>query len=93
MLGNHGLSYHFEFTYCRAHPVTPTPTPEDLIIIYLPESENWRRTCSLMLEAGFVEVRSFNPYWQQRGRTFKDHDGYRTVLEHASWSSGEGALT
>jgi hypothetical protein len=56
MLGNHGLSYHFEFTYCRAHPVAPSPTPEDLIIIYLPELEDWRRTCSLMLETGFVEV-------------------------------------
>jgi len=39
-----------------------------------------------MLDAGFVEVAPFNPYWRQRGRSFADYDGYRVVLEHASWS-------
>jgi len=38
-----------------------------------------------MLEAGFVEVSSFNPYWQQRGRTFEDYDHYRIVLAQAQW--------
>ena len=89
MIGKPGLDYHFEFTYCRAHPVTPTPTPEDLVIFYLPEANEWQKACSLMLEAGFTEVVPFNPYWQQRGRTFQDHDGYRIVLERASWSNGE----
>ena len=83
MLGNPGQGHHFEFTRCRAHPVKPTPTPEDLIVFYLPEPSEWRKVCSLMLQAGFVEVPPFNPYWQQRGRTFVDHDGYRTVLERA----------
>jgi hypothetical protein len=35
MLGRPGLPYHFEFTFCRAHPVVPSPTPEDLIVFYL----------------------------------------------------------
>jgi hypothetical protein len=42
-----------------------------------------------MLEAGFLEVPSFNPYWAERGRTFQDCDGYRVVLERAEWSSGD----
>jgi hypothetical protein len=87
MLGYPGLSYHFEFTYCRTHPVTPAPTPEDLIVLYLPELHDWQMSCGLMLEAGFVETKPFNPYWQQRGRTFEDHDRYRVVLELASWSN------
>jgi len=91
MLGNPGLGYHFEFTHCRAHPVTPTPTPEDLLVVYLPELGEWHKACSLMLGAGFVEARPFNPYWQQRGRTFQDHDGYRIVLEQASWSPADGS--
>jgi hypothetical protein len=45
--------------------------------------------CALMLEAGFIEVRPFNPYWQRRGRTFQDHDGYRTVLEQDAWTGDE----
>ncbi len=89
MLGNPGLNYHFEFTYCRTHPVSPTPTPEDLIVIYLPEPNEWQSACNLMLKAGFIESNPFNPYWQQRGRTFEDHDHYRVVLEQASWNNGE----
>ena len=86
MLGKPGLGYHFEFTYCVTHPVSPAPTPEDLVILYLPDPEVWRKQCALMLEAGFLPVTAFNPYWQQRGRTFEDHDGYRVVLEQASWA-------
>lgn len=40
-----------------------------------------------MLGAGFQEVDSFNPYWKQHGRTFEDADGYRVVIEQASWKA------
>ena len=86
MLGRPGLGYHFEFTYCRAHPVVPSPTPEDLVVFYLPQVDEWQATCSAMIEAGFAEVEAFNPYWAQRGRTFEDHDRYRVVLERAAWA-------
>jgi hypothetical protein len=39
-----------------------------------------------MTAAGFRPVVSFNPYWERRGRTFEDHDGYRVVLQNADWS-------
>ncbi|WP_425025743.1 hypothetical protein [Pantoea agglomerans] len=26
-----------------------------------------------------------NPYWDQRGATFIDRDGYRVVIQHADW--------
>ena len=38
-----------------------------------------------MAEAGFKVVRSFNPYWDIRGRTFEDFDGYRIVMQNAGW--------
>lgn len=85
MLGKPGLDYHLEFTYCRTHPVVPAPTPEDLLVFYLPEIGEWRETCLRMLAAGFIEVPSFNPYWQYHGRTFQDHDRYRIVLQQAAW--------
>lgn len=89
MLGGVGLGYHFEFTYCRTRPVQPSPTEEDLLVFYLSDPAEWRRACKSMLEAGFNEVSSFNPYWRQRGRTFEDHDGYRVVLEQSEWGHGE----
>jgi catechol 2,3-dioxygenase-like lactoylglutathione lyase family enzyme len=85
MLGRRGETHHFEFTYCRAHPVRPAPTPEDLLVFYVPQADEWRRIGAAMIEAGFKEVQSFNPYWQQAGRTFEDADGYRVVVQQADW--------
>jgi hypothetical protein len=28
---------------------------------------------------------SFNPYWDRQGVTFEDPDGYRVVLQNATW--------
>ena len=81
MLGGPDLAFHFEFTYCHHHQVTPSPTPEDLIVIYLPEPGEWDDTCARMLDAGFERVRAFNPYWETHGRTFVDPDGYRVVVQ------------
>ena len=85
MLGKHGMGWHFEFTHCRTHPVTPSPTPEDLTVFYVPRPADWRKACAAMADAGFVEVEAFNPYWRERGRTFRDPDGYRVVLQQARW--------
>jgi hypothetical protein len=30
-------------------------------------------------------VKAFNPYWDRKGRTFADPDGYRVVLQNAAW--------
>ncbi len=35
MLGNENMDYHFEFTTCRHHSVTPLSTPEDLVVFYI----------------------------------------------------------
>lgn len=90
MLGNRGMYFHFEFTYCRNHPVDPAPTPEDLLIFYLPEAQEWNERCTAMLQAGFKVVEAFNPYWRRLGRMFQDPDGYRVVIQQEAWSSGSG---
>ena len=56
MLGRPGWKWHFELTYCRPHPMVPTPTPEDLVVLYVPDRGEWERSCAAMLEAGFDEV-------------------------------------
>ena len=86
MLGIPGAGYHFEFTCYRAYPVKPSPTDEDLIVLYLPDATQWKAACDRMLGAGFKPITAFNPYWDERGCTFEDPDGYKTVLEQASWS-------
>ncbi len=89
MLGLVGADYHFEFTSCRAHPVRPSPTLEDLAVFYLPTASQWQSMCADMLAAGFKQVASLNPYWDVRGRTYEDHDGYRVVLQNDDWSNTE----
>jgi catechol 2,3-dioxygenase-like lactoylglutathione lyase family enzyme len=86
MLGNEGECFHVEFTVCQNHPVKPSPTPEDLLVFYIPDFGDWAQRCELLFEAGFREVPSFNPYWMQQGRTFEDRDGYRLVIERAAWN-------
>lgn len=85
MLGPPEGGYHFEFTRCRVHALVPAPTVEDLAVFYLPQRAAWQTACSSMLTAGFRHVASFNPYWDLRGRTFEDADGYRIVLQNAEW--------
>jgi hypothetical protein len=87
MLGRASLGYHFEFTRCRAHPVQPNPTTEDLAVFYLADQAEWQDACANMLPAGFTRVVSFNPYWEVHGQTFEDRDGYRLVLQNAEWES------
>jgi catechol 2,3-dioxygenase-like lactoylglutathione lyase family enzyme len=89
MLGRAGMQYHFEFTHCRTRPITPTPTNEDLAVFYVSDVVAWHAACAAMVAAGFKQVTSLNPYWEVRGRTFVDPDGYRVVLQNSEWSNRE----
>ncbi len=86
MLGHADLSYHLEFTHCRGIYAGKAPTKENLLVFYLPEQGEWQRAVDRMIEHGFQPVRSYNPYWDVQGKTFEDADGYRVVLQHATWA-------
>lgn len=88
MLGEPGAYYHFEFTSNRSHPIQPSPTPEDLLVFYVPDREKWIQRCKAMAGAGFRQVTSLNPYWERAGRTFEDLDGYRVVIQCEAWPHG-----
>lgn len=92
MLGAPGAGYHLELTHCRATPVPPAPTVEDLLVLYVPDRAQWDVRCSEMLAAGFEQVAPFNPYWQARGRTFRDDDGYRVVIQRSRWPDPAAAI-
>ena len=85
MLGREGAPYHLEFTKRRGHRVGRAPTTDNLLVFYLPDKADWQAGVQRMRQAGFAPVPSFNPYWDREGVTFEDPDGYRVVLQNASW--------
>lgn len=89
ILGHPAWAYHLEFTRRREDPVEPRPTDEDLLVFYLPEPSIWREVVCRCHEAGARVVASSNPYWDTRGRTFEDADGYRIVLQQTAWESDD----
>ncbi len=87
MLGAPDILYHLEFTHCHSHLAGKAPTQDNLLIFYIPDQEQWHSAIERMQNCGYQPVPSFNPYWDLRGRTFEDPDGYRVVLQNADWPS------
>jgi catechol 2,3-dioxygenase-like lactoylglutathione lyase family enzyme len=85
MLGHANLPYHLEFTHQREHSLSNAPSKENLLVFYLPDDEEWRQAFDRMHRLGYEPVKSYNPYWDVRGKTFEDADGYRVVLQAAAW--------
>jgi catechol 2,3-dioxygenase-like lactoylglutathione lyase family enzyme len=86
MLGHKGAAYHLEFTRKKGHKAGRAPTQENLLVFYLPDEAEWKRAVDRMVARGHKPVKSFNAYWDRKGKTFEDPDGYRVVLQNARWS-------
>jgi catechol 2,3-dioxygenase-like lactoylglutathione lyase family enzyme len=87
MLGHAGEAYHLEFTHRLGAWVGRAPTPENLLVFYLPDRSEWEQAVQRMLDRGYFPTPSYNPYWDANGKTFEDPDGYRVVLQNAAWGS------
>jgi catechol 2,3-dioxygenase-like lactoylglutathione lyase family enzyme len=85
MLGHPQAPWHLEFTRLDGHAAGRAPSLDNLLVLYLPEPDAWRAAKLRMDEAGFAPVASFNPYWDERGLTYEDPDGYRVVLQNDDW--------
>jgi catechol 2,3-dioxygenase-like lactoylglutathione lyase family enzyme len=85
MLGVPGAPYHLEFTRKRGHVAGRAPTEDNLLVFYLPDQHQWQEAVNRMVAAGYEPVPSFNPYWDRKGKTYEDPDGYRVVLQNACW--------
>lgn len=83
ILGRRDLGYQLEFTRQEGHPAGRAPTKDNLLVFYHPDRADWERACARMETAGFASVASWNPYWDDAGRTFEDPDGYRVVIRNA----------
>ena len=86
ILGHPQQPHHFAFTSQHGHRAGTAPTKDNLLVFFLPAKSEWEECCKQMLAAGFRVVPSSNPYWDRRGQTFEDVDGYRVVLQNDAWS-------
>lgn len=85
MLGHPQCGWHLEFTTKRGETFAHAPLEDDLLVLYMPELDEWTRACEQVLAAGFHRVNAFNPYWDRSGATFEDLEGYRVVLAQREW--------
>ena len=82
MLGLPGNDYHLEFTEHEAGRGAPCrpPDADHLLVLYIPERAAVERVAARLAAMGYAAVAPENPYWQERGLTFADPDGWRVVL-------------
>ncbi|KAN0022049.1 hypothetical protein ACTFIU_004205 [Dictyostelium citrinum] len=85
IIGHENQLYHLEFTHHRGVTVGKSPTKDHLLAFYIPNEEEYNNQCKKMLDAGFIKVVSYNPYWDYNGSTYEDIDGYRIVLAKISY--------
>jgi catechol 2,3-dioxygenase-like lactoylglutathione lyase family enzyme len=85
MVGRPEAGWHLELVHGPDTP-PPTPTPEDLLVLYLGEQVPEELVAGLE-RLGGQRVRAHNPYWDRWGVTLQDPDGYRLVLSTRDWSN------
>lgn len=84
MLGWPDATWHLELVADPDRPTPPSPTDEDLLVIYVGGPID-RTVIDRMISAGGRLVAAHNPYWDRWGVTIVDPDGYRLVLSHRTW--------
>ncbi|MFJ9338491.1 VOC family protein [Streptomyces sp. NPDC101733] len=84
MVGPADGGWHFELTRDPAAPLDPTPTVDDLFVLYLGEEPD-EALVRRLVDCGGTRVASHNPYWDEYGVTVADPDGYRLVLCSRTW--------
>ncbi len=85
IIGHPDHNFHLEFTHHSGTTVGNAPTKDNLLAFYIPDRKEWTERCEKMIQAGFKGVSSYNPYWDEIGKTFEDLDGYRVVLQNEEW--------
>ena len=86
ILGHKSAPYHLEFTHQAGHKVGKAPTQDNLLVFYIPDRAEWTSAVDRMERHGYEPVKSYNPWWDNGGKTFEDIDGYRVVLFNTGWT-------
>jgi len=90
MLGLPGVAYHLEFTTHRDGSPCPAPTADNLLVLYIPDDDAVEALVNRLRSLGYGPVPPENPYWEGRGVTIPDPDGWRIVLFAGAGLDGGG---
>lgn len=80
MIGLPDVNYHLEFTEHIDGSPCLAPTEDNLIVFYMPDVKKIKAVQSRLAEMGYPEVPPENKYWEEKGVTIPDPDGWRIVL-------------
>lgn len=86
MVGFPEATWHIELTHDPTHPVTPQPTMDDALVLYL-NGEVPAELIARISAAGGKLQQHPNPYWQEWGITLIDPDGYPLILSSRAWTN------
>ncbi|MFE6689759.1 VOC family protein [Streptomyces sp. NPDC057743] len=86
MLGWPDATWHLELTLDPTGTLRPTPTPDDLLVLYLdgPVPDD---LVARLERRGGTRVPAHNAYWDAWGVTIEDPDGYCLVLCTRDWNN------
>jgi catechol 2,3-dioxygenase-like lactoylglutathione lyase family enzyme len=73
-------SYHLEFTVEQGSPIKPETTPEDLLVFYISDTEEYEEIIAKIDSYEVTSVKSHNPYWDLYGKTYVDPNGYLITI-------------
>jgi hypothetical protein len=85
ILGWPQASWHLELVAGPNLKASPSPTAEDLLVLYLSAPVDDSLVAKLELAGGRRVAQG--AYWDRWGVTVEDPDGYRLVLSSRSWSN------
>lgn len=88
-IGPADADWHLEFTVSAGAPEHAADA-DDLLLFYIPKKTKYDRIIAALKAADAKETAPRNPYWQQRGRTFLDPDGFSVVLCNREWPAAAG---
>lgn len=80
LIGMPDASYHLEFTQHIEGSPSPVPSKDNLLVFYIPDQQIIKTISQRLKEMGYPEVPPENPYWEEKGVTIEDPDGWRIVL-------------
>ncbi|WLR48592.1 VOC family protein [Halobacillus litoralis] len=75
-----GLPYQLEFTRHESGSPCPAPSKDNLLVFYIENRGEVLDVAERLHDMGYQEVESENPYWEEKGITIEDPDGWRVVL-------------
>lgn len=80
LIGMPDSSYHLEFTQHIEGSPCPAPSKDSLLVFYMPNVITIETIAKRLEGMGYPKSAPENPYWEERGITIEDPDGWRIVL-------------